>query len=139
MSIIPENQVTQQDLERWYLVQEELGKLKNEEQLLRKKIFQGMFVDPKEGTNSINLDGGFVLKGKRVVNRTVDEAAFRATAEILAKNGIPTDQIVKYKPELVTSEYRKLTFEQMHLFDTVLIIKDGMPGLEIVKPKRIKE
>lgn len=135
---IPENQVTQQDMERWYTVQEQLSKLKNEEQLLRQKIFKGMFHDPKEGTNSVDLADGFVLKGKRVINRTVDDAAFKASVEELAKNGIATDQIVKYKPELVTSEYRKLTAEQINLFDTVLIVKDGMPGLEIVKPKRAK-
>ena len=135
---IPENQVTQQDMERWYTVQEQLSKLKNEEQLLRQKIFKGMFPDPKEGTNSVDLADGFVLKGKRVINRTVDDAAFKASVEELAKNGIATDQIVKYKPELVTSEYRKLTAEQINLFDTVLIVKDGMPGLEIVKPKRAK-
>ena len=135
---IPENQVTQQDMERWYTVQEQLSKLKNEEQLLRQKIFKGMFHDPKEGTNSVDLADGFVLKGKRVINRTVDDAAFKASVDELAKNGIATDQIVKYKPELVTSEYRKLTAEQINLFDTVLIVKDGMPGLEIVKPKRAK-
>ena len=135
---IPENQVTQTDLERWYTVSEQLTKLKNEEQLLRQKIFKGMFHDPKEGTNSVDLADGFVLKGKRVINRTVDDAAFKSSVEELAKNGIPTDQIVKYKPELVTSKYRELTDEQRHLFDTVLIVKDGMPGLEIVKPKRAR-
>ena len=135
---IPENQVTQQDMERWYTVQEQLSKLKNEEQLLRQKIFKGMFHDPKEGTNSVDLADGFVLKGKRVINRTVDEAAFKASIEELAKNGIATDAIVKFKPELVTSEYRTLTDEQRNLFDCVLIIKDGMPGLEIVKPRRAR-
>ena len=139
MANIPENEVTQHDMERWYVVQNQLTKLKNEEQLLRRKIFEGKFLDPKEGTNSLDLGDGFVLKGKRVINRTVDEAAFKASLEELAKNGIATDQIVKYKPELVTSEYRTLTEEQRQLFDCVLIIKDGMPGLEIVKPKRTKK
>ena len=135
---IPENQVTQQDMERWYTVQEQLSKLKNEEQLLRQKIFKGMFPNPKEGTNNLDLPDGYVLKGKRTINRTVDEAAFKASIEELAKNGIATDAIVKFKPELVTSTYRELTEEQRNLFDTVLIVKDGMPGLEIVKPKRAK-
>ncbi len=135
---IPENMVTQADMERWYIVQEQLSKLKNEEQLLRQKIFNGMFPDPKEGTNSVDLADGFVIKGKRVINRTVDDAAYKASIEELAKAGIPTDEIVRYKPELAVSAYRKLTEEQMHLMDTVLIIKDGMPGLEIVKPKRAR-
>ena len=135
---IPENTVTQADLERWYTVQKQLSKLKGEEQLLRQKIFAGMFPDPKEGTNSVDLADGFVIKGKRVINRTVDDAAYKASIEELAKAGIPTDEIIRYKPELAVSAYRKLTEEQTHLMDTVLIIKDGMPGLEIVKPKRAR-
>lgn len=135
---VPENTVTQADMERWYVVQDQLSKLKNEEQLLRQKIFKSMFPNPKEGTNNLDLPDGYVLKGKRTINRTVDEAAFKASIEELAKNGIATDAIVKFKPELVTSEYRTLTDEQRNLFDCVLIIKDGMPGLEIVKPKRTR-
>lgn len=135
---IPENMVTQADIERWYTVQEKLSKLKNEEQLLRQKIFKGMFPDPKEGTNSVELGDGFVIKGKRVINRTVDDAAYKASIEELAKAGIPTDEIVRYKPELVISTYRKLTEEQKHIMDTVLIVKDGMPALEIIKPKRVR-
>lgn len=139
MSQIPENTVTQADMERWYIVQEQLSKLKNEEQMLRNKIFKGMFTNPVEGTNTVELEDGYALKGKRVINRTVDEAAFKASVEELAKNGIATDRIIKFKPELVVKEYRTLTDEQRNLFDCVLIIKDGMPGLEIVKPKRGRE
>lgn len=138
MSQIPENVVTQADMERWFTVSKELGKLKAEEQLLRMKIFNGKFPDAKEGTNSFDLPDGYCLKGKRVINRTVDDAAFKSSIEDLAKAGIRTDEIVKFKPELVTKAYRELTEEQRTLMDCVLIIKDGMPGLEIVKPKRAK-
>lgn len=138
MVSIPETQVTQADLEEWYTLQAELSVIKEKEQTLRMKIFKGMFNDPVEGTNTIDLPDGFALKGKRVINRSVDEAAFKASIEELASNGIPTDEIIRYKPELAVSVYRKLTAEQMHLMDTVLIVKDGMPGLEIMKPKRAR-
>lgn len=133
---IPDNQVTQKDLSEWYSLNEQLSALKTREQLLRQKIFKGLFQDPKEGTNSFELSDGFVVKGKYVINRTLDEAGFKAAAEVLSEHGIRTDSIVKYKPELVLSEYRKLTDEQRHLMDTVLIVKPGMPGLEIMQPKR---
>lgn len=136
MSQIPENEVTQQDLVNWYEMNEQLRKLKAAEQLLRQKIFKGKFPDAQEGTNSYPMEDGYVLKGKRVINRDVDDAAFKAMHEDLVKAGVPTDMIVKYKPSLATSVYRELTAEQRNLFDSVLIIKDGMPGLEIVKPKR---
>lgn len=138
MSQIPENTVTQADLELWYTTKRELDNLKVKEQLLRQKIFKGKFPDAKEGTNSVELADGFVLKGTRVISRTIDEAAFKASVVELAKNGIRTDEIVRYKPELAVSVYRTLTEEQRHLMDTVLVVKDGMPSLEIVLPKRAK-
>lgn len=136
MSEIPQNEVTEADLHTWFNLNQELTRLKNAEQLLRMKIFKGKFPNPREGTNNFLMPDGYVLKGKHNINRTVEEAAFKGSIEELAKNGIPTDTIVKFKPELVTSVYRELTEEQRNLFDTVLIIKDGMPGLEISKPKR---
>lgn len=133
---IPENQVTQKDLEEWYKTKEKLGKLKVQEEILRRKIFGGWFPNAVEGVNKLDLPDGYVLKATRIINRSVDDAAFRASQEELAKAGIPTDQIVAYKPELKVGVYRKLTDEQIHLMDTVLIVKDGMPQMEIVKPKR---
>lgn len=136
MTEIPQNEVTDADLFEWYRISSELNKLKIAEGLLRMKIFKGKFPTPKEGTNNLVMPDGYVLKAKHNINRTVEEAAFKASIEELAKHGIPTDTIVKFKPELAISVYRELTEEQRTLMDSVLIVKDGMPGLEIVKPKR---
>lgn len=138
MAQIPENEVTLKDMMDWYDLKDQLAKVKAAEGLLRQKIFKGKFKDPKEGVNSLAIDDGYVLKGTKVVNRKVDDAAFKTMGEEFAKEGIPTDLIVKYEPSLVTGVYRKLTAEQVTLFDTCLILTDGMPSLEIVKPKRTK-
>lgn len=139
MTLIPDNPVTLQDMMEWYALKDQLTAIKSKEALLRQKIFKGKFIEPREGVNSLDLEDGFVLKGTRVINRKVDDASFRTLNEEFAKAGIPTDRIVKYEPSLVTGEYRKLTAEQILLFDTCLIISDGMPSLDIVKPKRKKE
>lgn len=136
MSTIPPNEVTQEDLEAWYKAVKQLAKFKAQEILLRNKIFKGKFPNPREGTNSLDIGDGYYLKATHVINRSVDEAAFKASMEAFAEAGIPTDKIIKYKPELVTGTYRELTEEQRTLFDTALIIKDGTPGMEITKPKR---
>lgn len=133
---LPENEVTQQDLETWYKLKKKLADMKVQEEMLRRKIFGGWFPEATEGVNSKPLADGYVLKATRVISRTVDGAAFSASIETLAKAGIATDEIVAYKPELKIGVYRKLTAEQMRLMDSVLIVKDGMPQLEIVKPKR---
>lgn len=133
--------VTQADLERWYKMQEELSELKTAESLLRKRIFAHYFPNPKEGTNDFALGDGYVVKGGRVVNRKVLESEVEAYKERAKQEGsnLPKfnfAKLIKYKPELVKSEYNKLTDEQRHAFDQVLEIKDGSPTLDVVKPKR---
>lgn len=55
---IPDNPVTQSDLEQWYKLCEQLAKVKKSEMLLRMKIFKGKFPTAEEGTNSVPLDDG---------------------------------------------------------------------------------
>ena len=136
MTTRPENEVTQADMEAWFKATKELAKVKAKEILLRTKIFKGKFPTPREGTNNLDIGGGYFLKATHVINRAVDDAAFKASLEAFAEAGIPTDKIVRYKPDLATGVYRELTEEQRNLFDTALIIKDGTPGLEITQPKR---
>lgn len=142
---IPENEVTQADLERWFVVKKQLNSIKTEEMFLRLKIYKGKFVThdadgneilPKEGTNAVDLADGFKLKAQRVVNREVDKATLEVMKEDFRKSGINPDLLIEYKPSLKVREYRTLTEEQRKLFDQALIIKDGSPQLEIVLPKR---
>lgn len=138
MSVIPPNEVTQSDLETWYNLDKQIKDLKAHEVLLRRKIFNGLFAEPTEGTNSHKLPDGAVVKGKYVISRTVDIGALNALREKFAVAGIHADELVKYTPELKLSGYRELTAEQQQLFDQALVVKEGMPGLEIVIPKRGK-
>lgn len=128
--------VTQDEFNEWYNLQGQLATLKARESVLRAKIFQANFTDPREGTNKVPLSEGWILKATHVLNRTVDIAGFTAMRDELAAAAIPCDQIIKYKPELAISVYRTLTQEQMNLFDRVITIKPGTPQLEVVLPKR---
>lgn len=135
--------ITAEDLVRWYELSEQLSKLKSAEAMLRARIFNFYFKEPKEGTNTVPLnDGtGAVVKGTHVLNRAVDVGtldALRATQAVEGYNGpkLELDKLVKYKPEVSISEYRKLTDEERTLFDSALIIKPGSPQLEITIPKR---
>ena len=133
---IPQDTVTQADIDEWYRLQDQLKKIKASEMLLRTKIFKFMFPAPTEGTNSYPLAQGWVAKGKYTINREVDPGALGAYRPKLAEQGINADVLVQYKPSLVLSEYRKLTEEQRQLFDACLIIKPGSPALEIVLPAK---
>jgi hypothetical protein len=156
---IPQDEVTAEDLKQWYLLHEQLGKLKSAEALLRGRIFKGMVKDPKEGTNTVPLnDGtGAVLKAQHVINRSVDvgtlDALRKAQADALAMQQqpstvaaegvvppnapkLPFDELIKWKPELSITKYKELTAEERMYFDQCLVIKPGSPQLEIVIPKR---
>lgn len=145
MSTIPENETTLQDLFDWYVLQEDLKKVKAREMLLRQKLFKHHFPTPEEGTNSLSLDpvliaaglaaDGRMLKGGYVINREVDAASLNVLGPKFAENGIKVQDLIQWKPSLKTGEYRKLTAEQLQLFDQCLIIKPGSPTLEVVLPK----
>lgn len=130
-----ENQNLQNKLAEWWEIQKQLSELKAKESELRNVLFAAYFQNPAEGTNSFELAGGWMLKGKRVINRSVDKGSLTAMSDNLRAAGIDLDSVIEWQPKLKVSAYRKLDAEQTHLLDQVLVIKDGTPGLEIVLPK----
>lgn len=139
MTAIPVNAVTQEDLNAWSQMQQQLSALKSAEMLLRIKIFKGLFPAPVEGTNSVPLgDEGWVIKAKYPITRKPDIALLTARAQELRAAGIPLDTVIRTVPELATGEYRKLTEEQRKMLDEVMDVKPGSPALEIMLPKRAK-
>jgi hypothetical protein len=139
MAAIPKNQVTGADIQEWYRLKKELGILKSKEALLRQKVFDGLFPNPVEGTNTFPLepvDGiNYALKAVYPINRKIDAALLSVHLPLLRET-LPVDKLIKYPPDLVLAEYRTLTAEEQKLFDSVMEIKPGMPGLEISAVKR---
>jgi hypothetical protein len=142
MSEIPDSKATVETLALWYKTREELDKLKAKEALLRPVIYKTYFPNPSEGTNTFVLPDQYQLKAIRKIDRKVDEATMHQfNAPIEGKNvskfeevEVSSSRLFKPKYELVISEYRKLTEEQLKVVDQVLIIKDGMPQLDITPP-----
>lgn len=142
---IPENTTTQADLVEWYRLKEELARIKTTEMLLRQKIFKFYFPNPKEGTNKVDLKDGTdaVLKAIHIIDRTIDPGSLDALRTAIFEEGsnlprLPIADLIRYKPDLVLREYRKLTVEETLVFDQCLIIKPGSPQLEITIPKKKK-
>ncbi len=128
--------VTQEEMNTWHKLVSELERVKNAELALRNKIFAHFFQQPKEGTNTAPLAAGWVIKGDYKINRKVELPQLNVFVAPLREKGIPMDDLIRYKPEVVTAEYRKLTDEQRKEFDQVLTITVGTPSLEVVLPKR---
>lgn len=128
-----EREVTSADIHLWYKMKAELKKLTDAEMELRQFIFKGKFISPVEGTNRLGLGEGWDLKAVHVINRSVDEPALGILIQKFQESKIPVDALIKYRPELVKSEYNALTNEQKQLFDQALTIKPGAPQLDVVK------
>lgn len=128
--------VTQNDMDKWFNLTKQLEQIKLEEMELRKKIFAYYFTQPKEGTNTVPLNAGWVIKGEYKINRTVDVQLLTAHIADLRKKKVPIESLIKYEPKLVTAEYRKLDDKQRKELDAILKISVGSPSLEIVLPKR---
>ena len=144
-----ETAVTPAELAKWFLLKKQLSDVKAAEAMMRSRIFKFFFKTPEEGTNTHPLkDGtGAVLKGTHVIDRKVDEAELEALKAALeaAKSDekdnlhgleIPFDDLIVYKPELKVAAYRKLSEAQAEVFERVLIVKNGMPQMDITIPKR---
>lgn len=137
MSAIPENPVTQADIDAWWKMSQDLAKLKTSEMLLRMKIFNGVFKEPVEGTNKFALgDQGWQINATYVINRKIDVALLTAKAAQLREQGLNIDTLIKQKPEVIVSAYKKLKPEEQALFDEVLDIAPGSPQMKIELPKK---
>lgn len=131
-------------LQVWFGMAEQLGQLKTAEVLARKDLASFYFPEPEEGTNRMDLGGGFDLKLDHKFSRNVDEAALNALGsdtkalKLIEKLQIPMAELFYQKWELKLGAYRTLTPEQRKFVDALLTIKESTPGLSIV-PKADRE
>lgn len=134
-------------LEAWEHSKVVLERAKETEMELRKASFAYTFVDAKEGTNRVDLGGGYSLKGVRKVNYKiaasndqVDEAEDKA-AKIGNEGTFLFERIITWTPNFSKSEYNKLEesnpthVEVKKLIDGLIETTDGAPTLEIEAPK----
>lgn len=125
-------------LQVWFGMSEQLGQLKTAEVLARKMLAEYYFPQLEEGTNRMDIGGGFDLKVDHKVNRTVDEAALGALGsdtkalKLIEKLAVPMSELFVQKWELKLGAYRTLTAEQRKFVDTLLDIKEGTPAMSIV-------
>jgi hypothetical protein len=122
-------------LGEWNTLTAQLTSLKDQEAKLRKEIFDAAFPTPTEGTNTLDLPEGWKLKGTHKLSRSVDESALPAVLEQLRKKKVDTEPLIKYKPELSISAFRKMNPDHAHILGQALVIKPGMPSMELIAPK----
>ena len=122
-----------------------LAAAKEAEAALRKEVLAEAFAfDPealREGTENFELGNGYKLKAVFKISRNLNnenEAVDKVLSKI-EKTGpegvFIAERLVKWKPELSVTEYKKLPEKFKKLFDEVVTSKEAMPSLELVAPK----
>ena len=127
----------EQVLEMFHEATRKLAEYKELEMSLRKTIVDNYFDSENlEGTENLDLGEGYKLKCVKKLNRSFVTKEESEIEKVLDK--LPDEissRIIKYKPELSVSEYKKLDDKNRKIFDKLIVTKEASPSLEIVAPK----
>jgi hypothetical protein len=124
----------------WKTAKEELAIAKVAESQLRKLVIETLFPTHKEeGTENFELGNGYKVKAvfKQTYSLSADDVVgcLEQMAELDEAGKVYAERLVKFKPELSTSEYKKLPEPYKALIDLILTVKPASPSLELVEPK----
>lgn len=118
-----------------------LAAAKVNEMILRNDIIKECFENHKEeGTENVELGNDYKLKAVFKQSYTfpdkvkLDEALSKIE-ETGEAGKLVAERLVRYKPELSVTEYKKLDSIYRKVIDEVLITKPSTPSLELVEPK----
>ena len=137
---LPEMNLTEEQkyelLYNWYSKKEELAKVQAQERALRQSVVSVFFPDGlNEDTNKIKLDTGDDLVVTQPYTRKVDKAIFSQILPDLIEAGVDVNEVTETKVELRVAAYRKLTAEQLAIFDECVTTTPGSPQVKIAVKK----
>lgn len=137
---LPEMNLTEEQkyelLYNWYSKKEELAKVQAQERALRQSVVSVFFPDGlNENTNKIKLDTGDDLVVTQPYTRKVDKAIFSQILPDLIQAGVDVNEVTETKVELRVAAYRKLTTEQLAIFDECVTTTPGSPQVKIAVKK----
>ena len=129
----------------WEQAVKALAAAKDAEAALRKEVLAEAFAfDPealREGTENFELGNGYKLKAVFKISRNLNNEN-EAVDKVLSKiektgpeGAFVAERLVKWKPELSVSEYKKLPEKFKKMIDEVVTSKEATPSLELVAPK----
>lgn len=135
-------------LSRWQSEHLLLTRAKADELRHRLEFIKFAFNKEKlDGTERIVLRNGYEAKAVKslryiFVSRDAGltaEEALKAAIDALVASGpegvFVANRLIKFTPELIVGEYKKLTPRLKEIVDTVVDTREGTPTLEIIPPK----
>ena len=120
-------------------LQKQLAAVKASEMKLRQEVFDLINKNGEigKGTNNIALPDGWALKVVTKESVSVEESVLPAVRVKMREAGI-TEDVFKFKPSLVASEFSRLTDMQKAIVNEALVTKPSAPEVKIIAPK-VKE
>lgn len=124
-------------LKEWNEAKEQSKHWVEKESKLRDQIVKEVFnPDRDEGTESIEIQNGWILKSSKSLNYSLNNKDGEVSAICASLPDTLSKQLVRWKPELSLSNYRKLDFHTQQMFQPVLTIKPAKPVLELIPPSQ---
>ena len=133
---LPSNALSEQAkyelLYKWYEKKQELATTQAQERALRETVVSAFFPNGlQENTNKVKLDTGDDLVVTQPYTRKVDKAIFSTLLPDIVASGVDVNEVTETKVELRVAAYRKLTAEQLSIFDECVTTTPGSPQVKI--------
>lgn len=92
---------------------------------------------PTAGTVYADIANGYKIKYEQTFSYNLKDTPTLKVEQVLDNHFEPlaADLLVRWKPELSVSNYKKLTDAEQRYFAPVLTIKPDAPKLELIAPK----
>jgi hypothetical protein len=105
------------------------------ESTLRDTLVKALFnCDKDEGTESITVQNDWTLKVTKKLSYSLNNDEGEVSALCASLPDSLSKQLIRWKPDLSLSTYRKLDNHTRDLFNSVLTIKPAKPSLELIAP-----
>jgi hypothetical protein len=122
-------------VQEWNEAKEQLKYWTEKESDLRSKVVQDIFKSDKtEGTETIELTGGWKLKVTKKLNYNVSNKDETLTNILNSLPALVAQNVIRWNPDLNLAVYRKLDTTTRELLSPVISIKPAKPSLELVPP-----
>lgn len=135
----------------WQATQGQLEIVKTQELKLRNQVIAALWPQATTGTQSLELSGGWKLKGSFTQNFKINRehqpndpektrygkliAAMIALSKIDAAGALIAKRLIKWDADLVKKEYEEMPAQYKALIEPLITMSQGQPQLELVAPK----
>lgn len=133
MSVFDEGLSSDQKIMKWNETQAQMKKLVDLERRMRAEVIETCFADPKKGTNTLELGGGWKLKAILGTEDKLDVNLYELISTKLSAETIAS--CVKFTPSLIAAGYKSLNEAEKTILNEAVVTKPKSPSLELVAPK----